>query len=351
VKMNTPTELNPFPEPGVYFHMAEDYYHAIPAFSKSLVKKFKISDIDAWEALYGAGAESTLDMNYGSAFHCLVLEGLEAFEARYCKAFDKAEFPDALDTVDDLKGFLDSNGTTFPKSAAKASLIHIAKTVHPEIQIIDALKEAHKIRSAGKTEIGARHYDEIASRAWVRNYSFLPDVQATEVSLFWIDDHFHIPCKARLDAITFRKVGSGITALVGDVKTFTNTREKPIRDAVAYECGMRGYHVDGLFYTRALKSTPRVFHDAPNTKWPEFSDYAFELLFVEKGKSFPNVLPRELVIRELGSLTELGQAALATVQNAANQYRDLHEAHGTKPWNAPHPLDYIRESDIPMVFL
>jgi hypothetical protein len=341
----------PFPAPGIYFDMPEDVYHSIPAFSKSLVKKFRISDIDAWEAIYGTEDDSTEALDYGSALHCLLLEGREAFESRYCKAFSKADHPGALETVDDLKAYLDSNGQTYPKSASKGSLIHIVQTLDPAAPILDAIKAEYRLACTGKTEIPAAMFDEILTRDRFQSVAFLADKQATEISLFWLDEHLHIPCKARIDALSFRKTAAGMIGHVGDIKTFTNTREKPIAKCVADEVGWRGYHIDGVFYTRALKATPKTFHDAEGVNWPDFTDTAFELLFIEKGKKHPNVLPREIVVRQFGNLTELGQAAMGAIQDAANRYRDLHAEHGKRPWNRPHALEYITEADVPLHLL
>lgn len=340
-----------FPEPGIYLHMEEAAYHAIPAFSKSLVKKFLISDIDAWEMLHGENRETTDDLDYGSAFHCLILEGREAFDARYCKAFDRASHPTALDTADELKKFLKSQGQEFKASDAKPALIERVQAFAPDRGIIDILKAEHAEQSAGKTLINKSMYDEIVSREWVRNVSFLQDSQATEISLFWHDEHFGFPCKARLDSIGFRKTMAGMTALIGDAKTFTNTRQKPILECVNYETGAKRYHIDGYFYTRALKSTPRIIHDDSKAKWPDFKDIAFELLYIEKGRRFPNVVPRELAIYQLGELTELGMSAAATVQDAANRFAALQKERGAKPWNTVHAHDVITEAQIPIYLL
>lgn len=348
--METTTEL-PFPEPGVYFSMPEDVYHRIPAFSKSLIKQFRISDIDAWESLYGTEDNSTVDKIYGSALHCLFLEGREAFESRYCKAFSKADHPDALDTVDDLKTFLDSNGSTYPKSASKGSLIHIVQTLAPDAPILEAIKAEHRLACAGKTEIPAAMFDEILARDRFQGAAFLADKQATEISLFWIDDHFHIPCKARIDSLSFRKTAAGMVAHIGDIKTFTNTRRKPILNCVAYETADKAYHIDAKFYTRALSKVPKIFHDAPDAKWPEFNRIAFEFLFIEKGRAFPNVIPREVDLNSSGVTAEAGAIAGGTIQEAANSFRELHQQFGKKPWNAVHASDFIGDSDLPPYLL
>lgn len=343
---------NEFPTPGIYLHMPEEIYHSIPAFSKSLVKKFRISPIDAWEFLYGEERETTDALDYGSALHCLLLEGREAFESRYCKGFDKGDHPGAIDTVNDIKEWLDAMGIQYKSSNSKPVLIELLKAVDPEVPLVSELKEAHQSASSGKIEIPASSYDEILSRDWIRNVSFLQDAQATEVSFFWNDERLGIPCKARLDAIAFRKTPmGGMEAVIGDVKTFTNSLDRPIAHSVTYETGKRAYHIDGHFYTRALKATPRVFHDEEFANWPEFDEISFELLFVEKGRRFPNVLPRELSISNLGSLTELGQAADGAIHQAANEYRELLSRHGERPWNSVHSPDVITEADIPLYLI
>lgn len=341
-----------FPTPGIYLHMPESVYHSIPAFSKSLVKKFRISPIDAWEMLYGDEDEEKNDaLEYGTALHCFMLEGADAFNARYCKAFDKSEHPDALDTIDDLKKFLKSQGQDFKASEPKPVLIERVQSFAPTRKILEVLRREHDAASDGKLSLSASTYDEILSRDWIRSVGFMPYAEATEISFFWIDERTGIQCKARIDSLGFRNTPmGGVDAVIGDIKTFTNTRQRPVSDAVAYETGSRGYHIDALFYTRALKATPRVFHDS-DFKIPDFDAIAFELLFIEKGKRMPNVLPREVIVRGIESLTELGQAADGAIQQAANQFKELPAKHGSSPWNSVHPAEPITEAEIPIFLL
>jgi hypothetical protein len=70
-----------FPEPGIYFGLDEETYHAIPAGSTSALKKLAISSMDCW-----AASSLNLDrveaqkpyLDYGKAIHAFVLEGEEA---------------------------------------------------------------------------------------------------------------------------------------------------------------------------------------------------------------------------------------------------------------------------------
>ncbi|MGL5094412.1 MAG: SAP domain-containing protein, partial [Planctomycetia bacterium] len=56
----------------------------------------------------------------GSAAHCAILEGLEAYDRRYCVAPDRADHPDALDTIDEHKAWLRERGLKL--GGAKAEL-------------------------------------------------------------------------------------------------------------------------------------------------------------------------------------------------------------------------------------
>lgn len=84
-----------FPEPGIYFDMPEEDYHAIHAVSASGLKRFSASSMDYW-------ANSVLNLDYeerqrdwldfGKATHALVLEGEKAYRERYVLELDQSDF-------------------------------------------------------------------------------------------------------------------------------------------------------------------------------------------------------------------------------------------------------------------
>ena len=74
-------------EPGVYFGLTDDVYHADPALGSTDIKTLAFSPCDYWFKSplnpERTDAEPTPAQAFGSAVHKLVLEGRQAFESRY----------------------------------------------------------------------------------------------------------------------------------------------------------------------------------------------------------------------------------------------------------------------------
>ncbi len=90
---------------GVFFGMAEDHYHAVPALSASGVKNLRMSPLDFYmrapwlNAHYEADndePEDSFAKVLGRAYHKRILEGREAFIACYAPAFDPSAHKGAL---------------------------------------------------------------------------------------------------------------------------------------------------------------------------------------------------------------------------------------------------------------
>ena len=58
------------------------------------------------------------------------------------------QYPDALDTVSDLKAWLSLKGIN--KTGSKPELIERVLTAEPETQILDVLKKDHEAKANGK---------------------------------------------------------------------------------------------------------------------------------------------------------------------------------------------------------
>jgi len=322
---------NPMPS-GVVLNMPESEYHAIPAFSKSLAKKARISPVDAWETLYGEPSPPSADMIYGSAMHCLALEGREEFANRYCRPFDRSNYPEAVDTVAEIKAYLAEKGVPVKSTWTRGQLVELLAQIDPGKPLVEELKAWHA--NNGKQQISAEHWEEITSREWIgKRPEFINATK--EVSLFWFDEQFRLPCKARIDAVQhWEKSG---TTVVADLKTFTNRNQKPIGDCVRMEIASRAYHLDAWFYVRALR------HAAPEMLG---ETVRFDLVFLEKGRTFPNVLTRTI---ETGG--ELGQVANGTFQRMANMIRENIADRGDKPWNHKTDHAFIDAHDLPLSML
>lgn len=105
----------PAPEPGIYFGMSDEEYHAIPALSNSGIKKLAASPMIFWastpwlserkrrevaEAKAGGEREH---FTMGKAYHCRLMEGASVFALRYAVTLDPADYPDALVSTDQIK--------------------------------------------------------------------------------------------------------------------------------------------------------------------------------------------------------------------------------------------------------
>jgi hypothetical protein len=320
------------PNHGIYLFMPESEYHAIDALSKSLIKAYLVCPRDAWEAIHG-DHEETDDMVYGSAFHKLIFEGREKFEKLYAKAFDKSQFPDALDTVPEIKKWITDNGGK--ATGNKGGLIETALSINPDVQIIDVLKVHHSAANGLKKELSPDRYDEILKRAslfekwdWGKCNS-----RQTEVSFFWFDKELNCECKARMDLVQFL----GGDCVIWDAKTFTNKNRKQIDRAVNDAINYERYYIDASFYTRAVRRTPMIFQDAAKAPdWIIPKNCEFKLLFIEKLKSFPNIVPKDVILSRFGSLTEVGQAADATIRNAASAINNFRQGDQSSPWGTIH---------------
>ena len=97
-----------FPEPGIYFGMPEEEYHAIPALSSSGLKKLAVSSMDYW-------ANSNLNpdreevekkhLDLGKAIHAFVLEGEQAYLDRFAVDLDLSDYAEQgiLVSTDEIK--------------------------------------------------------------------------------------------------------------------------------------------------------------------------------------------------------------------------------------------------------
>ena len=92
--------------PGIHFGLPESDYHAVPALSNSGIKWLMVSPMDFWARSWMNEKyehETTSFMDIGTAYHARIVEGREAFYARYAAALDPADHPDVPRTQDELK--------------------------------------------------------------------------------------------------------------------------------------------------------------------------------------------------------------------------------------------------------
>ncbi len=240
----------------IVFGMDEADYHAYPALSASGIKWLSISPMDFWARSWmnpaRVEAEESEFLELGKAYHRRIIEGRAAFDATHAVALDKADFPSALDTLEDMKERARALG--LPVSGTKTQLANRIMDVDADAEIWGILCAKHEAKHQGKTLI---HFDQMArietAAAMIENH---PELRKAftggmpEVSIFWDEDT--VPMKARLDYLKPK-------AIV-DLKTFSNPLGKPIDVAIASAVASRKYHIQAAVYQRAADA----IYDAMN---------------------------------------------------------------------------------------
>lgn len=262
----------PFPEPGVYFNMPDEEYHAIHACSASGLKHMSVSSMNYWanSVLNEERAEPTTrddgkltPLQLGQAYHAYIVEGKAAFEQRYCVALDKEEerekskkagIPFCV-TIADIRQAIDDAGGK-PKGTNKDALIEQLLDLAPAF-VWDREVAGHAKANEGKLMISQTLYRRILiADAMIKNDPQLKDAFSggyPEVSIFWYDEKTGIPCKARLDYIKMN--------YLIDLKSFGNKQNKPIQRAIDMAISYEKYYLAVAFYLEAIVAGKKMVRD------------------------------------------------------------------------------------------
>ena len=282
-------------------------------------------------------------MTNGKAYHKRILEGREAFDSCYAEELDKAEYPNALVTTDDLKARLKQIGQ--PVGGNKPTLIERLQEHDSKTEIWAVMLEKHARAHAGKEMLPSQTIYEIEyAAAMIEKH---PDLSKCftggfpEVSIFWEDDG--VPMKARLDYLK--------TQAVVDLKTFSNPHRKPIDRAIATAMANERYHIQAAVYTRALTAAKehadlgRIYgEDIPLNEWLERfhnMEQTFVFVFQQTGiapvaraKVFPKMLTYDC-----------GKIAMEEAQRTFKEHRDR---FGDSPWVDMTPIGQFDDNEFPI---
>lgn len=308
-------------KPGIYHDMPDDEYHAIPALSASGIKQLMISPLDYWYSVPWLNPDyepnDKAHLVKGSAWHCYVCEGPEAFHDRYALELDPAEYPQAIRTSDEMKAVLRDAGEKV--SGSKPVLRERLLRTSPGVILWDDLKAEHEAANEGKTFIDRATYDDVVKSAHIiRAHPVLKkcfEGGHAEVTCLWHDEEFDIPCKARFDYLKPR-------AII-DLKTFANPLGKPLMKAVTGAIASFRYHVQAAWYLRAPLKGEREF------------------MFLFQGTGTPNVVP--LVFPKTGAW----EVANVQIRDAVATYRECMDTFGPDPWLVVPDVMTIQDDDIP----
>lgn len=330
-------------EPGIYFGLPDEAYHAVPALSNSGIKHLRTSTLDYWVRSFmnpDYEPEESPFMEAGKAYHRRILEGRERFYESYAAQLDPLDYPEALRTVDDIKARLKE--LDLKVSGRKDELVERLLLADPEAQVWDELVADHKGDNAGKTLLSHELITKIEKAA--RMIECHPELSKCfrgghpEVSVFWEDDD--VPMKARVDYLKPR-------AII-DLKTFGNQYGKPIDEAVATAVANERYHIQAAVYTEAVERAKGLIvkgavHGLDDQAWLRSlveNEQQFVFVFqqtgvapVARGKVFPRM-----------SAYDIGKICMT---EAIQIFRECREVWGEDPWIDKTPITTFDDAEFP----
>lgn len=196
--------------------------------------------------------QATPPQAYGSALHTLVLEGDEVFARRYARAPNKADFPELLETIDDIKYALQVAGApNADRRMTKANILEYAKVYLPNRHIWDLIWTEAERKAGERILLSAQDWWELhlMRDAALADETARVIVQAAggarlvEVSVFWT-----LPDGTRL---RFR-FDSLLPSVNADLKSIDNFRDDDLAEAIGKRIGN-----DALDIQAALSFTAR----------------------------------------------------------------------------------------------
>lgn len=260
------TEAGSIPETlpdGVYFNLPAEDYHRDPALGSGDISLLLKHPGDYWWASWmnpqQPPAEPTAPQQWGSAFHALIVEGEEAFDARYYRGPSQDDYPGVLVLADDLRKWLKLHG--YAVSGNKSTLENRVLSADPVAPVWSEIERKAEVLAEGRTILDPRVFDKIVlASAYVTKHPKLARAFTNgypEVSVFWTLGETYVEsfgnwpvrCKARIDYLKFR-------GLV-DLKSI-RMRQKmkefdvAINDAISWY----GYDVQAAHYCQAREQIP-----------------------------------------------------------------------------------------------
>lgn len=252
-------------EPGIYFDMPEDVYHADTALGSSDIKLLATQP-SVWQRnrIRPKANTTTKDMKWGAALHCRVLEGKEIFEERYAQKPKVEDLGkpgvDVLDTVSHMKAYLkQTRPSIYSLPSNKDELIDIVKAMpgYPIIFKDHVTAWEKKNRITSDMLITAIEMQEIEDAVYyLQQDEFLRPIMSAgqlfggspELSIFYEDRG--VRRKARYD-YAIPPLKTVLASTVADIKTFAQPKGENSEDAALWSLSQWDYDVQAIDYLNA----------------------------------------------------------------------------------------------------
>ena len=324
------------PVPGIYFDLSNADYHAAPGLSHSGMKHLAVSPLRFWHEIINPDKEPEEEKTHlalGTALHCAVLEP-DKFDSRYACALDVSDWPVCLDTVKDIRGWVEERGGKCKgtsKDDVIASAQEFMRRIGEQVPILQ-LEETEFLRqNEGKTIIPKDDWRRLAgmATALATEDSLRPllDSGRAEASIFVKDPETGVLLKMKMDWMALASVS------ILDLKTFSQMRGKSIDRSVCDAIYYEGYWKQAWLYSFIYKLH---FGKAPT----------FVFAFVESDQPHETRI-KELTPKSLGGFPRVyWQTAGIEVRKLINLYAECSEKYGTKPWRENQKITELEDEDI-----
>lgn len=358
--------LNSLPEPaaelieqlpvGIHFGVPDEIYFAQTALGSSDRKALAIDPVE-WQfnRLHGEDTDTKAKI-WGSALHSRVLEGEQEYRDRYGVLPDSTTINGLLDTVADLKAWLDNEGAEYKRSAAKPELIALVQALDPEVPIWERITSAFQEKYPEHRRLTAEMATgiEIAAQ-WLQSNKKLASFMdggtfrfgAPEVTIIY--EVAGVRLRARFDYVL-----PGVLIDLKSYRPWKNTGE-PVR-AVTQAIGNFRYDLQAAAYFEAFENarelwlSGKVFGSEP---YGDFLKMVFErtdpptwLWIMVKGDGAPRPrlveFPRELTVF---------QTAQIQIGTALSNYRQMLDQYGPDAdWQPDDDVIVLANEDFPNWF-
>lgn len=259
-----------FPEPGLYFDMPEDFYHAIPAVSCGGIKTMAASPMLYWALCRWMNAEydeikreqeekrekeGADHFDVGHAYHARILEGRDAFRERFVIGLDRKDYPNAVKTEKEIQAKMPEGLVAKGKTVAD-KFADLQRFV-PDAQFWPDLEARHARANPGKTFITAKVYRQLEIAAAMiekdDELSKLVTGGYPEVSMFWHCPKTGLPKKLRCDYLKIR-------AMV-DLKSYVNQKGLSAENAINQAIANNRYVLQPSHYLEGAAEVRKILRE------------------------------------------------------------------------------------------
>lgn len=340
-------------QPGIYFGLDEDEYHAAAALSNSGIKNLLTSPMDFWARCPWLNPDFEPEekncWDIGKAYDARITEGESAFYMKYAPALEPDDYPNALRSANDLRQALADLGEK--RGGSKPELIDrlIAADSNMATAVWDIMLDDHAKYHKGKTLLSRELITKIEiSAAMIEKHPQLCRAFTggyPQVSIFWADRDSGCPMKMRADYLK--------TRAIVDLKTFSNPFGKPIDRAVTYAMANMKYHIQAAVYQEGVECAKemlrgerdgKVFGE-PDSEWLgsfwRAQEHKFLFIFqqtgvapVARGYEFPK-----------GLVYDCGKVV---IRDMKEQYMYFIKEFGADPWVDATEIRAVEDSEFPV---